>query len=161
MRSVIRRNVGTVSCPTMGSIERRFNRCEFIVCYCFERPRELFPNTPGQDRVNGMVPDWVELHFLDASMEKDRLRIVTTREAQRVYEAYLSTPQSRPRIGINAIMKIVDHPVYAVIDSDTNAIVTIFDTEDVLKAEAKMRNDDEGLYRDRYVVREVSTVGAP
>lgn len=157
MKVTIRKSAGVVYCPILGQINRRLNRCEFTLCYQFHRPRTLFPTLPGEDAVSGMVPDWVELHFLDAIMEGDRLRIVTTREADEVYRSYLDAPKNKPREAESEILAIIDHPVYAVIDTDRSSVCQIFDNEDTAKQYAKECNN--GLYRDRYVAKDISKGG--
>ena len=153
MKVVIRKDAGIVSCPTLGQVSRRLNRCQFTLCYQFERPRSLFPLKPGEDSVSGMVPDWVELRFPDAVMERDKLRIVTIKDANEVYRAYLDSPNNNPREAEAGILAILDHSVYAVIDSDNNSIVQLCDSED--SAKSRCASGNERLYRDRYVVRDI------
>lgn len=157
MKVTIRRDAGTVSCPVLGQVNPRLNRCQFTLCYQFQRPVTLFPLTPGQDSVSGIVPDWVELHFPDAIMEGDRLRIVTTRDADEVYRAYLYSQNNNPRDAEASILAIIDHPVYAVIDGDRKSVCQIFDNEDTAKRYADKGN--ERLFRNRYTVKDISRGG--
>ena len=157
MKVTIRRDAGTLSCPILGQVNRRLNRCEFTLCYYFQRPRTLFPMTPGDDCVSGMTPDWVELRFPDAMMEGDKLRIVTVKDADDVYRAYLDSPNTKPKETEADILAILDHSVYAVVNADRNSIVQLCDNHDTAKSECDRAN--KGLFYDRYVVRDISKGG--
>lgn len=156
MKTIIRTDAGTLECPILKN-NPELQRCKFVLCFYSNRPEKLFNYDYSRESLELMpictVPDWVELMFLNAIMEKDRFRIVTPMEANKVFRLYQHSPNNNPGEAVREILEILDKPLYAVVDTDYGTIAEIHTDKETAKLYA--RNGNEDAERERYEVRNI------